>query len=161
MILIDSCRQLLTQLLEVTEQLSDPEFDQSALNSGHSIGMRIVSALEFFVCLNEGFAKGSVNPNFDDFRTNLKTRAQTITVTRSILKLLYEETADKTLVLEAGYSKDKASFFVETSYYDELASGLQHASHYMHVIKAELPAIRPGVVIADDFGVPATLGSIL
>ncbi len=154
-----ACGNILTQLTDLINQISEQDFTKPVDSLGRStIGQHMRHTLEFFICLEQGFEKGLVNY---DKRAHDKLIESDKFIALSTLNRINEfiqsQPADKNLKLEAGYDLDKEEFvIIETNFLRELVYNIEHAVHHMAIIKIGIREIAPGIKLPHDFGIAAS-----
>jgi len=151
-----ACTVILDQLSDVIHQVGEQDYIQpSVALSGSSIGQHLRHTLEFFICLEQGFASGIIN--YDKrahdklLETDLEIALMTLARIRSFVN---EQVHDAPLKLEVGYDlENEACITIETNYYRELTYNIEHAVHHMAIMKIGIREVAEGVVIPTSFGV--------
>ena len=154
-----SARGLLSQLVEVMDQLSDEDFKKPiATLSGSSVGQHIRHTIEFFLCLMDGANKGEIN--YDERRHDkfIETdRKLAISVIQSIDEFLVGKVEDHAMNLIANYEVEGDDLVsIPSSLYRELAYNIEHAIHHMALIKIGVRAIGEHIVLPEHFGVASS-----
>lgn len=154
-----SARGLLSQLVEVMDQLSDEDFTKPIeVLSGSSVGQHIRHTIEFFLCLMDGANKGEIN--YDERRHDkfIETdRRLAISVIQSIDEFLAGKVEDHTMNLVANYEVEGDELVsIPSSLYRELAYNIEHAIHHMALIKIGVRAIGEHIVLPKHFGVASS-----
>jgi len=157
--LTKACTNILSQLADLVEQLSESDFMKpSEALSNSTIGQHIRHTLEFFICFEKGFGKGVINYDkraHDRLIESDKFIAlSTIGRIRDFINSFSEE---RTLKLEVGYDLNKEEFItIETTATRELVYNIEHAVHHMAIIKIGVREISPCVKLPADFGIAAS-----
>lgn len=157
--LTDACAAILGQLSDAVQQLTETAFTQpSETLGGSSVGQHLRHTLEFFICLERGCHKGSVNYDKRTHDKRIETDKQTaLGVIERIRQFTASQTTDKPLLLEVGYGlKGDETVTLETNYFRELTYNIEHAVHHMAIIKIGIREVAKQVFIPADFGVAAS-----
>lgn len=154
-----SARGLLTQLVEVMNQLSEEDFKKPIDTlSGSSVGQHIRHTIEFFLCLMDGANKGEIN--YDERRHDkfIETdRKLAISVIQSIDEFLASKIDDHPMNLAANYEVEGEEVVsIPSSFYRELAYNIEHAIHHMALIKIGVRAIGEHIKLPQHFGVASS-----
>ena len=154
-----SARELLSQLAQVTGQLTEEDFSKPIETlSGSSIGQHIRHTIEFFLCLMDGAHKGEINYDkrkHDKFIEEDPKLASS--VIQSINTFLSKSIEDHPVKLMANYSVDgQTEIAVPSSYYREIAYNIEHAIHHMALIKIGLKHLGGAVRLPEHFGVASS-----
>ena len=154
-----ACCNILTQLTDLVNQISEQDFAKPVSALGNSsIGQHLRHTLEFFICLEQGFEKGLINY---DKRAHDKLiesdKFIALSTLRKIHEFIGEQRADKNLKLEAGYDLEKDEFVtIETNFLRELIYNIEHAVHHMAIMKIGIREIAPEIQLPHDFGIAAS-----
>jgi hypothetical protein len=154
-----ACCNILIQLTDLVNQISEQDFSKPVSSLGNSsIGQHLRHTLEFFICLEQGFEKGLINY---DKRAHDKLIESDKFIALSTLGKIYEfinvQRADKNLKLEAGYDLEKEEFVtIETNFLRELIYNIEHAVHHMAIMKIGIREIAPDIQLPHDFGIAAS-----
>lgn len=154
-----ACRNILSQLTELVNQIKQEDFSRPVSALGNStIGQHLRHTLEFFICLEQGFESGTINY---DKRAHDKMIEQDRVVALNTLgrieTFVTHQHHDKPLVLEVGYDLHQEDFTsVSTNYARELIYNIEHAVHHMAIIKIGIREAAPYVQLAPDFGIAAS-----
>jgi len=150
------CCDILDQLTAVVQQLEDRDYQcPSTTLSDSTIGQHLRHTLEFFGCLEKGFANGVVNYDHRERNEEIETNRQLALVRlEQIKKFLGEPRGNCSLNLEVAYNRgSEQSQRVPSNYYRELAYNVEHAVHHMALIKIGIREVAPYVQVPDGFGV--------
>jgi hypothetical protein len=154
-----ACGNILVQLTDLVNQISEQDFTKPVVALGNStIGQHLRHTLEFFICLEQGFEKGLINY---DKRAHDKLIESDKFIALSTLGRISEfvstQYTDKALKLEAGYDLDKEEFVtIETNFLRELVYNIEHAVHHMAIMKIGIREIAPAIKLPHDFGIAAS-----
>lgn len=154
-----ACTGILAQLTELVKQLSEQDYSKPISTLSHSsIGQHLRHTLEFFICLEQGFAGGIINY---DKRAHDKLVESDKFIALSVLSRIQDFVAQPrencALKLEVGYDLTTDEFVtVDTNYQRELIYNIEHAVHHMAIIKIGVREAAPYVSLPADFGVAAS-----
>jgi uncharacterized damage-inducible protein DinB len=154
-----ACLGILAQLTELVKQLSEQDYCKPIPTlSQSSIGQHLRHTLEFFICLEQGFAGGIINY---DKRAHDKLiesdKFIALSVLSRIKNFVEQQRKNCALKLEVGYDLVKEDFVtVETNYQRELIYNIEHAVHHMAIIKIGVREVAPYVSLPHNFGVAAS-----
>ena len=154
-----ACSNILSQLTDVVNQLSEQDFTKQIESLGYStIGQHLRHTLEFFICLEQGFEIGVINY---DKRAHDKLiesdKFIALTTLDKINDFIQSRPSDKPLKLEAGYDLHKEEFItIETNFLRELVYNIEHAVHHMAIMKIGIRELAPQVNLPHDFGIAAS-----
>jgi len=154
-----ACCNILSQLTDVVDQISEQDFTKQIESLGYStIGQHLRHTLEFFICLEQGFEKGLINY---DKRAHDKLiesdKFIALTTLSKINEFIQSRPHDKSLKLEAGYDLNKEEYVtIETNFLRELVYNIEHAVHHMAIMKIGIREIAPNVKLPHDFGIAAS-----
>jgi hypothetical protein len=157
--LTKACDNILTQLTELVNQISEEDFGKPIESLGHStIGQHLRHTLEFFICLEQGFESGLINY---DKRAHDKLiesdKFIALSTLNKIKEFIQSKPADKALKLEAGYDLHREEFVViDTNFLRELVYNIEHAVHHMAIIKIGVRELAPQIKLPHDFGIAAS-----
>ena len=157
--LIKACTNILSQLSAFVGQIKEDDFSCPSPVLGNStIGQHLRHTLEFFICFEQGFEKGTINYDkraHDKLIESDKFIAlSTINRVSDFIALLKHE---KRLKLEVGYDLSKEDVItINTTANRELVYNIEHAVHHMAIIKIGLREIAPYVKLPHDFGIAAS-----
>src|SRR5687767_861648 len=116
----DACVSILKQLEGVVEQMSDDDFTRpSKALSDVTVGQHLRHTIEFFLCLEMGFAQGLINY---DKRSHDKViesdRALALAAVDRIRDFIEKQSIDCPLRLEVGYERHSdATITIDTTYF--------------------------------------------
>ncbi len=154
--LADACHAILIQLSSVVEQLDEKDFIKPSPTLSHStIGQHLRHTLEFFICLESGFARGVVNYDERSHDKLIETdKYIALGTIHRIREFIARQTDDQPMKLEVGYAADShACITLDTNYRRELTYNIEHAVHHMAIMKIGLREVAPYVSFPADFGV--------
>jgi uncharacterized damage-inducible protein DinB len=154
-----ACGNILKQLTDLVNQLSEQDFTKPVDSLGNStIGQHLRHTLEFFICLESGFERGIIN--YDKRAHDKLIESDKFIALSTISKIhdfILSQSSDKALKLEAGYDLDKEEFVtIETNYLRELIYNIEHAVHHMAIMKIGIREIAPAIRLPHDFGIAAS-----
>ena len=154
-----ACSNILAQLTDLVNQISEQDFAKPVAALGNStIGQHLRHTLEFFICLEQGFEKGLINY---DKRAHDKLiesdKFIALSTLNKIKEFVLSQDSDKALRLEAGYDLDTEEFVtIETNFLRELVYNIEHAVHHMAIMKIGIREIAPNIKLPHDFGIAAS-----
>lgn len=154
-----ACLQILTQLTDLVNQISEEDFTRPIASLGDStIGQHLRHTLEFFICLQQGTEQGVINY---DKRAHDKLIESDKFIALATLsrtsEFISRPHSDKVLKLEAGYDLDREDFVtIETNFLRELVYNIEHAVHHMAIMKIGVREIAPSIKLPHDFGIAAS-----
>lgn len=154
--LFDAGTTLLSQLAEAISLVSEEDFRKPSTVLGQAtIGQHLRHTLEFFVCLEQGYACGIVNyDNRQHDKTIESNRDVALNVITRVLDFIRNHPADKQMLLEVGYLHNSDDCVpVETNFMRELAYNIEHTVHHMAIIKIGIREVAPYVPVPHSFGV--------
>jgi uncharacterized damage-inducible protein DinB len=157
--LITACRDILDQLRGMLTQIRDEDYSRGSVAlSGSSIGQHLRHTLEFFVCLENGYEKGTINYDKRSHDKVLETDKSIalITIDR-VHSFLQQADLEKNLHLEVNYNigQDETET-LNTTGKRELVYNIEHAVHHMALIKIGIRELAPYVELNKEFGVAAS-----
>ena len=154
--LITACTQILQQIGQVLDQLSDRELT-TPVNAfgGATIGQHYRHALEFFQCLMLGVPAGQVSY---DHRSHSRDLEQSkLLLTDLIGKIgLFVDHANLNQPLTLAVSYDPQSdreITVATNLAREIVYNIEHVVHHMALVKIGIAEVCPHITIPEGFGV--------
>jgi uncharacterized damage-inducible protein DinB len=151
-----ACDAIFSQIINTIDQISQKDFTApSPALGGVTIGQHLRHTLEFFICLEEGFASRCVN--YDKRRhdkaieSDKQLALQTIASIRSFVERQKENAP---LKLEVGYNPDNdACVTIDTNFYRELVYNIEHMVHHMAIMKIGIREVAGYVHLPPHFGV--------
>jgi hypothetical protein len=149
-------QQLLRQLLDVLENLSDTQYSVSVeLLSGATIGQHIRHIVEFFQELDKGYAVGTVNYDRRN-RSHVLEMNRSLAV-RQLSQMVHSiDRPEKDLVLIAHLvAGDVEPIVVPTNYSRELLYNMEHIVHHMALLRIGISAVT-ALSLPPQFGVAAS-----
>ncbi len=159
MSLKNACCDILAQLTQLVDQLSEHEYSNPIESlSKSSIGQHVRHTLEFFICLEQGFGTGTINYDKRSHDKLIETdKFLALSTLNKVKEFVASNNLDKALTLEVGYDLDQESFFaVETNYFRELIYNIEHAVHHMAIIKIGVREAAPHVSLPFNFGIASS-----
>lgn len=153
-----ACSGILGQLIHLVEELTPEEFSRPAKVLGnHSIGQHIRHTLEFFICLEKGFACGCVNYDKRAHDKLIETdKFIALNKLKEISSFIEKQPPNKSLTLEIAYGFQEETEQVPTNYLRELVYNIEHAVHHMALIKIGVREVAPHISLPSDFGVASS-----
>ena len=151
-----ACKEILDQLTELVSQLNNDDFSKpSKTLSNSTIGQHLRHTIEFFVCLEQGFAKGIVN--YDKRSHDKLIESDRFLALNSIEKIqafIGSQKEDQALQLEVGYnSGNEEVVIIDTNFFRELTYNIEHAVHHMAIMKIGIKEVAPYISLPPDFGI--------
>lgn len=125
-----------------------------------TIGQHFRHILEFYICLKQGTATGTVS--YDDRKRDVQIE----TDLDYVMKIIQELTnfiggisTDQSLILKASYSDTSGkNTLIKTTLFRELAYALDHTVHHLAIIRIALMEEKDEVTVDSNFGVaPSTV----
>jgi uncharacterized damage-inducible protein DinB len=159
MTLTTACTQILNQLSNLVNQLSEQEFVKPADTLNQStIGQHLRHTLEFFICFEQGFEKGLINYDKRSHDKLIESdKFLALAAIQRIQEFVENPYQDKKLKLEVGYDLGKEEFVaVDTNYTRELVYNIEHAVHHMAIMKIGVREVCPQLTLPPDFGIAAS-----
>ena len=129
--------QVIFQQLEVSlVQLTNEQYCKRIDTlSGATVGQHVRHVVEMFICLQHGYATGTVN--YENRKRDITIESSNevaINLMRHINTSLFVQ--NKELILEAGFDENSFELNqIPTNYFREIAYNLEHAIHHMALIK--------------------------
>ncbi|MBX2961340.1 MAG: hypothetical protein KF687_02440 [Cyclobacteriaceae bacterium] len=154
-----TCCDILTQLTDLVNQLSDQEYTKPIESlSQASIGQHIRHTIEFFVCFEQGFHTGIINYDSRKHDKLIETdRFIALAVLDRVRAFVTNINENKQLNLNVSYSLDDSdSVTVETNYFRELVYNIEHAVHHMAILKIGVREMSPHLNLPDTFGIASS-----
>lgn len=154
LIQVNTSREILNQIGGVISQLTDSQYASPLrVLSGNSIGKHVRHILEFYDCLNKGYASASVD--YDSRQRNLLLETSTASALSSIEHIIsfLGKVTDKPVVLLTRYPGSEIPANSASSFKREIIYNIEHAIHHMAMIRIALSDSFPEVKPDKDFGV--------
>jgi uncharacterized damage-inducible protein DinB len=153
--LTQAANTILNQLSGVVDQITETDFRKPCHALNASIGQHLRHTLEFFICLEKGYAQGTVNY---DKRVHNKVmendKSVALHTIRHIQEFISTNQGDKSLKLEVGYLPDsEESESIHTNYHRELVYNIEHAVHHMAIMKIGIREVADYITLPPDFGI--------
>ncbi|NIJ52937.1 hypothetical protein [Dyadobacter arcticus] len=148
--------EILSQLIEMTEQFSRDEYTRNLdLLSTNSVGRHLRHILEFYDLAVRAGNTGKLN--YDKRERNLLLEndpREAILKMKELIVFIRMMKDDMVLKLEASYSADvRNDVKITTTFYRELLYNVEHAVHHMAImaiaVKVEFRHIR----LSENFGI--------
>lgn len=149
-------RKVLHQLAFSVGQLTQEQFVQpsSRLHQG-TVGQHIRHIIEFYQCLEKGYACGLVD--YEDRARDHRTETNKDYACSLLLELaggLAKVNTDLRLLVSYGL-QDQQPVDLATNYYREIAYNLEHTIHHMALVRVGIEEVS-SVTLPEDFGVAAS-----
>ncbi len=153
-----ACYKILNQLTDLVGQLNNQDFVKPAeALSNSTIGQHLRHTLEFFLCLQHGFEKGTINYDNRAHDKVMETDKDVALLVISQIKHFISLLPEKSLQLEVGYDLVREDFItIETSSTRELVYNIEHAVHHMAIMKIGVRELAAYVQLPPDFGIAAS-----
>jgi hypothetical protein len=154
-----ACTNILTQLANLIDQISEEDFTKPASTlSNSTVGQHMRHTLEFFICFEQGFDKGLINYDKRGHDKLIESdKFLALAALQRIQEFVNKQQEDKPLKLEVGYDLSKEEFVpVDTNYTRELVYNIEHAVHHMAIMKIGIREVAPYITLASDFGIAAS-----
>lgn len=155
----NACCDILAQLTELVNQLAQHEYSKPIESLSHSsIGQHVRHTLEFFICLEQGFASGVINYDKRSHDKLIETdKFLALCALNKISEFVASNYQDNVLRLEVSYGFEQEAFIsVETNYLRELIYNIEHAVHHMAIIKIGVREVAPHINLPVDFGIASS-----
>lgn len=156
MLLQEAIGHVFAQLQDVLVNIPSSQYTQASQRlSGATIGQHVRHVIELFVCLEKGYADGTVN--YENRARDIQIETDK-TMALALLQNLYTRIGktDTTLLLEvSGDGTSDASMTISTNYYRELLYNLEHTVHHMALIRVAVTELSD-LVLPDGFGVASS-----
>ena len=156
--LTEACSNILNQLTDLVDQITESDFIKPAETLSYStIGQHLRHTLEFFMCFEQGFDKGVIN--YDKRAHDKLIESDKFLALTSIDRIaeFVNNLTDKQLKLEVGYDLAKETFLtIDTTATRELVYNIEHAVHHMAIMKIGIKEIASYINLAPDFGIAAS-----
>lgn len=151
-----TAQSILTQIFDLTQQLSDAEYtNELDILNGNTIGKHVRHILEFFGILLDG-ASGNVI-NYDKRQHAPLYESDTKETMKRIEEIIYsieKIEIEKEVLLEVSYSRnDDETVKIKSSVERELAYNIEHSVHHMAIIQIAIQTVFPKILVAENFGV--------
>jgi hypothetical protein len=150
--------KILDQLSEVTAQVNEDDYFKPIESLSQStIGQHLRHTLEFFICLENGFAAGLINYDKRSHDKLIETdKFLAMSMISKIKEFISVQKEDKPLTLEVGYDDSDKFISLPTNYARELVYNIEHAVHHMALIKIGIKEAINYVNLPADFGIAAS-----
>jgi hypothetical protein len=151
-----SIQNVFVQISQALEQLSAAQYSQPGkILGGASIGQHVRHIIELFICLENGYATGTVNYEKRKRDYSIETDKD---LAASLLKSIYLTLSkeNKDLVLEAAYDDSTAATVaIPTNYFREVVYNLEHTVHHMALIRVGINEVS-NIKLPQSFGVASS-----
>lgn len=151
-----ACTHILQQLSNLVEQIKPEDFSRPCESlSQATVGQHLRHTLEFFICFEQGNAKGVINYDKRNHDRLLETdQAIALRTIKRIAEFVENLKSDKKLQLQVSYDPANEEYFsMETNVVRELVYNVEHAIHHMAIIKIGVREVAPYIDLPPDFGV--------
>lgn len=146
--------EIISQIIEITNQLSNDEFKYPIpVLSGNTYGKHVRHIIEFYNCLLTGFENGVVD--YDSRSHNTLTENNKLIATAELENILknISNLENKQMLLKVDYSQTGYFSHIQTSFDRELVYNLEHAIHHMALMKIAVQSICPNIILPENFGI--------
>lgn len=153
-----SFKVIFSQLADSIARLTNEQYSQKIETlSGATIGQHVRHVIEMFVCLQDGYAVGTIN--YENRKRDISTeisKEKAIHLINEINNSIFQE--NKSLVLEAGFDENSYDLHsYATNYFREIAYNLEHTIHHMALIKIGIKRVSD-IILPENYGVaPSTV----
>ncbi|HRI80461.1 MAG TPA: DinB family protein, partial [Cyclobacteriaceae bacterium] len=144
--IVSACTAILHQLTDVVDQLDERDFSTPSAALGNAtIGQHLRHTLEFFICLQQGFERGTINYDKREHDEIMETdKFVAIGVLSRIKSFINTPHGNPPLKLEVAYRRDtEESVTCDTNYLRELIYNIEHAVHHMAIMKIGIREVAP------------------
>lgn len=151
-----ACNTILNQLAEFVQQIKEADFVKPSPVLGQStVGQHLRHTLEFFICLEQGFAEGKVNYDKRSHDKIIESdKMLALHAVERIKEFVNRQTHDRPLLLEVGYERHNDDCVcMNTNFFRELTYNIEHAVHHMAIMKIGVHDVAPYVNLSPDFGI--------
>lgn len=155
----DTAHKILSQLANITHQISPGDFSRpSEVLSGASIGQHIRHIVEFFTTFQEGCKSGVVNYDKRRHDALIETdKNLALSSLDGIIAFVRNLPADVPLGLEVSYNSGQPDYHaVHSSLMRELVYNIEHAVHHMAMIRIGVKEVAAYIQTDDDLGIAAS-----
>jgi hypothetical protein len=152
----EACQNILDQIGDVIEQISDNDFVKPVnVFNGATIGQHFRHSIEFFQCLMIGYSEGIVSydkrPHDKDLESN---KILAIDVINKIKFFTSQCDVDKPLKLIVSYDPDSNDEVnVLSNMAREITYNIEHVVHHMALVKIGIQEVCPYIKLPDSFGI--------
>jgi hypothetical protein len=151
-----SIKNVFVQISESLEQLSDEQYGQPGkILFGATIGQHVRHIIELFICLENGYATGTVNYEKRKRDYTIETNKD---IAAALLKSIYLtlDKENKDLILEAAYDDNATeTIIIPTNYFREIVYNLEHTVHHMALIRVGITEVS-NIELPQSFGVASS-----
>lgn len=154
-----ACKQILDQLTALITEMDERDYVRpSAALSQSTIGQHLRHTLEFFLCFERGFYEGVVNYDKRAHDKQIESDKNiALDALCRISSFVASVAADKPILLEVGYDRDREVFMtIESNVFRELVYNIEHAVHHMAIMKIGAREVAPYIELPAEFGVAAS-----
>ncbi|MEO6687417.1 MAG: hypothetical protein ABIN24_15700 [Dyadobacter sp.] len=148
--------EILSQLIDMTEQFSKEEYTRSLdLLSANSVGRHLRHILEFYDLAVRAGNTGKLN--YDKRERNLLLENdphEAVSKMKELIMLMRMMKEDMVLKLEASYSSDTSNDVrITTTFYRELLYNVEHAVHHMAIMAIAVKIDFRHILLSRNFGI--------
>lgn len=150
-----ACTNILNQLTDIVNQLSEADFIKPSESLSRStIGQHLRHTLEFFICFQQGYENGLINYDKRAHDKSIETDKYIALSAINRIADFVNQLQEKVLRLEVGYDQHKEDFVtVETNATRELVYNIEHAVHHMAIMKIGIREVAPYLELPPTFGI--------
>ncbi len=151
-----ACKEIFTQLLDLTYQLSLEAYAMPLpVLSGNTLGKHLRHIVEFYDILLRDYPSGHLNYDARTHDRSLETDIQlAIGKLQELSEAIYEIPTHTHLLLSASFSKETSEEVqVESTIGRELLYNLEHAIHHMAIMAIAIRQHFPEIHIPENFGI--------
>lgn len=152
----NAVKTVFVQLSGTLEQLTAEQYIRPGkLLSQATIGQHVRHIIELFICLNNGYEKGTVNYDSRKRDQQIETDKE---FAAAMLAGIYQQLdrPDKPLLLEACYDDSaESTIIIPTNYYREIVYNLEHTVHHMALIRVGIIEVSE-IQLPEGFGVASS-----
>ena len=153
--LFPAASNILKQLSEVVDQITEDDFRKPCHSLNATVGQHLRHTLEFFICLEQGYRSCVVNY---DKRVHNKAMENdkfiALNTIQQIREFINSNQDDKALKLEVGYLPDSDECVtISTTYLRELVYNIEHTVHHMAIMKIGIHQVAEYISLPADFGI--------
>jgi hypothetical protein len=150
-----ACLSILDQLEDVIDHVSDEDFVKPCPTLGNvTIAQHLRHTIEFFLCLEDGYNRGTVNYDKRAHDKVIETDRLLALATIGRIRQFVKSAGNRDLVLEVGYERhSEDSISIDTNFLRELTYNIEHAVHHMAIMKIGVREVAGYVQLPPDFGI--------
>jgi len=151
-----SVRIIFMQLEDSLVQLTNEQYCKKIdILSGATVGQHVRHVVEMFICLQNGYATGTVN--YENRKGDITIESSNeivINLMRHINTSLFIQ--NKGLILETGFEENSFKLNqIPTNYFREITYNLEHSIHDMALIKIGINEVSE-IILPEGYGVASS-----